>query len=207
MIYSNNKPLVLTESTADEFLESVGVELFDDEISINGTIYEGTYGESILEENGIFLYEDCIVLEGEAAKKVTMQDYISRKAKEKADAKKADNDRVNRRLGNIIRAGKDRDDERDRALKQRKADTHRRFAYADKMEAKYNRYANTNAPALKDNLKKEMERAKHNTHPTSGYYSAFHATDSIERHNRKMAKKYGKSPKTESTIFADIEII
>lgn len=43
--------------------------------------------------------------------------------------------------------------------------------------------------------------------PTSDYYTAFHATDSIERHNCKMAKKYGKTPKTESAIFADIEII
>ena len=68
MIYStNNKPLVLTEDAADEFLEAVGVKLYEDEISINGTLYEGSYGESILEANGIFLYEDGIVLEGQYA--------------------------------------------------------------------------------------------------------------------------------------------
>ena len=71
MIYSNNnKPLVLTESDADAFLESVGVELFEDSIAIDGTLYEGTYGEEILEANGIFLYEDGIVLEGELANNV-----------------------------------------------------------------------------------------------------------------------------------------
>ena len=81
MIYSiNNEPLVLTEDAADAFLESVGVELYDDEISINGTLYEGSYGESILESNGIFLYEDGIVLEGKQA-----EEYKARKAKEKED--------------------------------------------------------------------------------------------------------------------------
>ena len=86
MIYSpNNEPLVLTEDAADAFLESVGVKLFEDTIYIDGVMYEGSYGESILEANGIFLYEDCIVLEGEAAKKVTLQDYKARKAKEKED--------------------------------------------------------------------------------------------------------------------------
>ena len=70
-IYKQNiDTIALTESDADAFLESVGVELFEDSIAINGTLYEGTYGESILEENGIFLYEDGIVLEGELANNV-----------------------------------------------------------------------------------------------------------------------------------------
>ena len=88
MIYSpnNNEPLVLVEAAADEFLEAVGVKLFDDEISIDGTLYEGSYGESILEANGIFLYEDGIVLEGKQA-----EEYKARKAKEKEEeAKKYD---------------------------------------------------------------------------------------------------------------------
>ena len=62
-IYKQNiDPIALTEADADAFLESVGVELFEDSIAIDGTLYEGTYGESILEANGIFLYEDGIVL-------------------------------------------------------------------------------------------------------------------------------------------------
>ena len=93
MIYStNNEPLVLIEDAADSFLESVGVRLFEDEISINGVMYEGSYGESILEENGIFLYEDGIVLEGEQA-----EEYKARKAKEKADAEEAESNRNKRR--------------------------------------------------------------------------------------------------------------
>jgi hypothetical protein len=90
MIYrANNEPLVLIEDAADAFLESVGVRLFEDEISIDGTLYEGSYGESILEENGIFLYEDGIVLEGQQA-----EEYKARKAKEKADTEEAEEARL-----------------------------------------------------------------------------------------------------------------
>ena len=107
MIYSvNNEPLVLTEDAADEFLESVGVELFEDEIGIDGTLYEGSYGEEILAEHGIFLYEDGIVLEGKQA-----EEYKARKAKEKADREDAEDAHKTRRYaltgskGDTIRFG------------------------------------------------------------------------------------------------------
>ena len=91
-IYKQNiDPIALTESDADEFLRDMDITLYEDTIMIEGTEFEGTYGEEILAENGIFLYEDCIVLEGEAAKKITKQDYMSRKAKEREEeAKKYD---------------------------------------------------------------------------------------------------------------------
>ena len=93
MIYSvNNEHLVLVEAAADSFLESVGVKLYDNEISINGTLYEGTYGESILAENGIFLYEDGIVLEGKQA-----EEYKARKAAEKKAETDAEDERNRRR--------------------------------------------------------------------------------------------------------------
>ena len=84
-IYNITKPITLTEGAADAFLESVGVELFEDSIAIEGTLYEGTYGESILEANGIFLYEDGIVLEGKQAR-----DYKIRKEDEILDRSRKD---------------------------------------------------------------------------------------------------------------------
>lgn len=81
MIYNNS--IILTEADADEFLESVGVELFENHATINGEAYSGPDAEFILEENGIFLYEDCIVIEGQQA-----EEYKKRKAKEAEEESK-----------------------------------------------------------------------------------------------------------------------
>lgn len=99
MIYKNpnssfNESISLFGVDADEFLESISVELYSDHITINEMPMDGCTGENILAENGIFLYEDGIVLEGEQA-----EEYKARKAKERKDAKKIEIDRKERRYG------------------------------------------------------------------------------------------------------------
>ena len=204
MIYSvNNKPLVLIESDADNFLESVGVRLYEDEISINGTLYEGVYGESILAENGIFLYEDGIVLEGEAAKKVTIQDYKARKEKEEIDDyKKYKNHQKNA---------------------TRRRDTG--FYVMSDMNPNYkNRYSdsNHNKTLRSDSARnkkvdaiidKELSRRKQIIVGSDGKYdqrksyarlsrNKDSAASALHRNMRRHPEQY-----IESTIFSDIEII
>ena len=203
-IYKQNiDPIALTEVDADAFLESVGVELYKDSIAIDGTLYEGAYGEEVLAENGIFLYEDGIVLEGEQA-----EAYKARKKKEADDAKNAEALRYNKRLDNITKHGAARWDEREKALKRRNAEAHRRLDRADKMERKYYTHASKLNPdsTLSKKLRNEMERSRNNAYGNRTYADAFYAADAIERDNRKQAKKYAK-PKSESTIFSDIELM
>lgn len=91
MIYGNNgatsTPVKLYGAVADNFLESVGVSIFDDgDIAIGESVFDLETGCDILEENGVILCEDCIVLEGKQA-----EEYKARKAKEREEeAKKYD---------------------------------------------------------------------------------------------------------------------
>lgn len=96
MIYSNpktfneaatNEPVILRGAEADAYLESVGVVMYNDHITINEMSMDGITGEKILAENGITLNEDHIVLEGERAKAV--------KAIMEAEAKKAEEEAKN----------------------------------------------------------------------------------------------------------------
>lgn len=73
MIY--NESIILTEADADEFLESVGIELFENHVSIQGDTYSAIDGQSILKENGIILCENCIIIQ----ERVTSWDYDSYK--------------------------------------------------------------------------------------------------------------------------------
>ena len=237
MIYiANNNPLVLTEADADSFLESVGVELFDDEIAINGTIYEGAHGEFILEGNGIFLYEDCIVLEGEAAKKVTKQDYMSRKAKEKADLEEDLKKRNDRRYGFMYMPPGDKssyalrkdgskqyyrggeryyytprsEDDRDRDLKSSeiavKELKNRDRRYRAAMRTKY-RYTGKYAEYGDERLKKSKEAYERMLSKDNTHFIDPAIHDTVNRHIRRHPKQYAKKSTNESTIFSDIEII
>ena len=92
MIYSINKSITLYSEAADKFLESVGVELYEDHVVIGEDAYLGADGEAILNENGIFLYEDGIVLEGKQA-----EEYKARKAEDYYTQKHAEIERHMRR--------------------------------------------------------------------------------------------------------------
>ena len=162
-------PITLTEADADSFLESVGIQLYEDKISINGTLYEGSYGEEILNENGIFLYEDGIVLEGKQAeeyKRKKFDELLDRSRKDCAASRKYDRMEL---------------DEWSKDPKAKKA-----------------------MRIVDGELSKRgiLDACKH-------YYNTLRpdAIKSTMRHERKQAKKYGKSPKKESTIFSDIEFV
>ena len=210
MIYrANNEPLVLTESDADSFLESVGVELYEDSIAIDGTLYEGTYGESILEANGIFLYEDGIVLEGKQA-----EEYKARKANEKAD--KSNKQLVrdigryafsypvgNRNRGNLInddyKRGKAADKMVDAELDKRRSkvdDAYKRYGHYIKLTP--NHAISRKAFDLID----KPERDLFNAEKGEDY-----AKDAANRHMRRHPKQYAKKSTNESTIFSSIEMI
>lgn len=199
MIYSvNNKPLVLTEDAADEFLESIGVELFEDEISINGTLYEGAYGESILEANGIFLYEDGIVLEGEEAEK-----YKARKEKEEIDDyKKHKNYQKNatrrRDTGSYVMSN---------------MNPNYKNRYSDPNYKKTLRSDSARSKKVDAIIDKELSRRKQITVGSDGKYdqrksyarlnkNKDSAANTLNRHMRRHPEQY-----MESTIFSDIEII
>ena len=231
MIYrANNNPLVLTEDTADAFLESVGVRLFEDEISINGTLYEGSYGESILEANGIFLYDDGIVLEGEQA-----EQYKARKAKARQAEEDDWEDRYQKRMGdrNIrsIIVPKDRphyaertwnDDDRNcrnnydvtsGGVEHNRVRNSPNLSPSQKLKHAANQHKNhsdahQSVSKIADKRAYENKWANDNqkVNPISTKFNLAYATDAKARHDRKQAKKYAK-PKNESTIFSDIEII
>lgn len=67
---TNNETIILRGAEADAYLESVGVVMYNDHITINEMSMDGITGEKILAENGITLNEDHIVLEGERAEAV-----------------------------------------------------------------------------------------------------------------------------------------
>lgn len=202
MIYrANNNPLVLTEDAADAFLESVGVKLYEDEISINGTLYEGAYGESILEANGIFLYEDGIVLEGK-----TKEEYEREKAEKRASAEEENH----RDFLNADRRAQ-RTSSSATALKHAKAK-------GAKGEEKWNIYDQHdkgkygyNSASYSDKVSDMVVKRLHDGKPLTAH-QANRLKDSWNRKKRGETKKerrkmYGKKSTNESTIFSDIEII
>lgn len=213
MIYSpnNNEPLVLVEADADSFLESVGVKLYDNEISINGTLYEGSYGESILAENGIFLYEDGIVLEGKQA-----EEYKARKAKERVDKNKTELDRANHRYAPVGSWDNKNGGYKNAPTgwKNRKGlNPNYSSTGADKEEKMHNR---ADRILNKDEYKKSSYADPENRVDPSKYSSGHKSIkpkgyagtqrdfkrDALMRHMRRHPKQY-----KESTIFSNIEII
>lgn len=100
MIYKNANNITLYGEAVDDFLKSCGIELYSDCVVIGENTFSCEDGEAILNENGVFLYEDGIVLEGQQA-----DDYRARKAKEIRDNKKIDIDRKERRYGYKAKQG------------------------------------------------------------------------------------------------------
>ena len=226
MIYSpNNKPLVLIEEAADEFLEAVGVELFEDEISINGTLYEGAYGESILEANGIFLYEDGIVLEGKQA-----EEYLRNKQKQITSRKADETEKLAHKYGGSTGGVYYQQGDRSvhtqdgilytssgkrsgRIDKNRTATNNPAYSSAHRMRDYRSKYPDA-MPNTKSKNEKELEKAerkeraalkygfdvakKRISNPDSPRFQI--AADAARRH-------YRRTHKNESTIFSDIEII
>ena len=114
MIYTNPKsfnevakPVILRGTEADAYLESVGVIMYNDHITINEMSMDGITGEKILAENGITLNEDHIVLEGERAEAVkAIMEAETKKAEEEAKKEEEPEEEVQKesvlfRYGNL----------------------------------------------------------------------------------------------------------
>lgn len=197
MIYGNNNSVRLYGKVADNFLESVGVSIFDDgDIAIGESIYDLSTACDILEENGVILCEDCIVLEGKQA-----EEYKARKAKEKDDHDSALNKQALRRYPSPANNWED-----NYGNKYKKSPTTKKLAKAalngddaamDKWDDRY-----------RDD---QRRMSKASSIGNKDYYSGkrkmngeenARANDAINRHIRRHPKQY-----KESTIFSDIEII
>ena len=209
-IYKQNiDPIALTEADADAFLESVGVELFEDSIAIDGTLYEGTYGEEILAENGIFLYEDGIVLEGELADAVKQ---YRRTSKELAKDTKSDPGYIKTVKDARRDAGKAAIDYiKDRRIygkdeaKRRYVDKGLEYAgriashpHHQKMMDKYNDRMLTDISAVGKAIDNKVDKARK---------FADKSKERLKATGNVIKKAASRTTKHESTIFSDIEII
>ena len=204
-IYKQNiDPIALTEVDADAFLESVGVELYKDSIAIDGTLYEGAYGEEVLAENGIFLYEDGIVLEGKQA-----EEYKARKAKEKEDR---DRERVigsTRELNKYAsRKTNPQHDESYRFATDAIGKRKKEFFDAVEKMGNYSDLTKNRRDNISRNRNSELtsDAIDKGKHYTNAMHKNHIIADTYGRHMRRHPKQYAK-PKNESTIFSDIEII
>ena len=192
MIYGNNvatsAPIRLYGVVADNFLESVGVSIFDDgDIAIGESIYDLSTACDILEESGIVLCEDCIVLEGKQA-----EEYKARKAKELGEKSTSDYERIIRR-GHVNRMrGKDSD------VKSRVRKAHNMVDNEDKR--RYEALEKARNSDYNRDYQKNLANARKHFNNMAGKVSS--ASDAVDRHMRRHPKQY-----KESTIFSDIEII
>lgn len=212
MIYSvnestmvNTDKIALFGEEADNFLESVGVTLYENTIAIGENEYNGSDAEAFLNENGITLYEDHIVLEGQQA-----EEYKARKAKEKADQKAKEDERFVRRYAPTgIFTGypgdKDRRYEHNNE-RTKKSPTIISPTYASKSDDIRSTMATYINSKESDRRYKNFYSKKFGTdeydkadkEADNHYHNRAEAEDATNRHIRRHPDKY---PKYESTIF------
>ena len=209
MIYSVNNgitPVRLYGEVADNFLESVGVSIFDDgDVAIGESIFDLDTACDILEESGVILCEDCIVLEGKQA-----EEYKARKAKEKADAEKAYRDRNINSTTNKYDYGTTKGKNYPKNNKYSFQDWDRADRADAMIEKARNKYSITHAihdaPFGSNKDKAKADKAFHQylrTYDDDVYRSA------MRKLKREDKKKRSNNPAIQhnSTIFSDIEII
>lgn len=203
MIYNIGSTIELVGQEADNFLEASGITICDDEIIIEDAVVEFDAAIEHLAENGISLYEDCIILEGKQA-----EEYKARKAKEKLDAEASDELRVRKR-GNYQHS-------KDRALmgilnSEVKKNPKKLVGDVelDNMNSRAEKDAARGSSAWNRTVWDERNRRS----KEYGYSNnlergnnILRANDAANRHKRRHPKQYAK-PKNESTIFSDIDII
>ena len=202
MIYSNNdnirtESVALFGNDADELLEFLDIELGESTIAIGENVYNGAEAERFLNENGIMLYEDHIVLEGKQA-----EEYKARKAAEK-QKKWDDNahlyDKEEKRFddtGYTHAAFKhadgkglkyfDNEKDREETIKMLKSGGEGKM---------YQNHVGTSFPNKLAN--KEYKRRRDNGEFVTNHTFRLMA-DAEARRNRK---KYGQKVRAESTIF------
>ena len=229
MIYGNNNgitPVRLYGEVADNFLESVGVSIFDDgDIAIGESVFDMDTACDILEENGVILCEDCIVLEGKQA-----EEYLRNKQKQITSRKADETEKLVHKYGGST--GHVHYQQGDRSVHQqngelytsggkcsgkihthRTADNNPAYSSAHRMRDYRSKYPDA-MPNTKSKNEKELEKAESKERAAlkygvdaalkkigNGNDSKFQiAADAARRH-------YRRTHKNESTIFSDIDII
>lgn len=195
MIYNIGSTIELVGQEADNFLEASGITICDDEIIIEDAVVEFNAAIEHLAENGISLYEDCIILEGKQA-----EEYKARKAKEKEDRDKQDLEEKNKYETRRLVAGMKHPKRVDGKLTVPKEDYLRHRAAVSSVNNEFNNRERKydQSRSMQDlenfgNLANNMAKAR----------------DAQNRHMRRnfhyYEKKYGS--KSESTIFDSVELI
>ena len=230
MIYKNTTPIAIYGADADNFLESCGIELYEDSIAIGESMFDGHDGECLLNENGIFLYEDHIVLEGEQA-----EAYKVRKAKEKQAESDRWEGKYQQRMGsrsvNTRIVAKDRphyaerswnDDDpeyyKDFTAKSGGVDHNRirksNLSPSQKINhaaVNHKKYADAHQTVTKIADKRAYENKWANDNqkvdPINTKFKTAYAADSLARHERKQEKKDRSKQYKEGTIFESVEFI
>lgn len=205
MIYNIGSTIELVGQEADNFLEASGITIRDDEIIIEDAVVEFDAAIEHLAENGISLYEDCIILEGKQA-----EEYKARKKKEQMDTYKKDRDREKRRTlagnkdrgvywtGSDFRLGSKDDDTRNKKVDEMidKERDSRRYEHDRAFKIAYNRDFNDSKANKKNRI------TSHNL-MNFDVSNVSNARDSLNRHMRRHPKQYAKN---ESTIFDSVEL-
>ena len=161
MIYSVNESttnkIALFGQDADNFLESVGVALYENTVAIGENVYDGAEAEEFLAENGIFLYEDHIVLEGKQA-----EEYKARKAKERDERISAEAKREHHRIFNkdVGRTGRNDSERSEKVNEILKKETDRRYKefLKNPSRKKEREYTNIDDASLDDPINRHIRR-------------------------------------------------
>lgn len=205
MIYSINKSITLYGEAADDFLDSVGVELYEEHVVIGENVYIGADGEAILNENGVYLYKDHIVLEGQQAEehlKKQMDDYNKNNEEDERDIAKYNYGRRDLNSRSPKTVNRDPKFKTARELEAHRKTYGRIMPGLSKSERKYADAKNAElkiARQAHDMVVNKM--ADDNFNKSHLYYQR--AEDATRRYLRKQMKK----TKHESTIFKSVDLI
>jgi len=196
MLY--NDGIILTEADADEFLESVGVELYENHVMINGQQYPGSKGEAILETNGIFLYEDHILIEGQQA-----EEYLKKKM-DKYNADKEAEDQENEKYNPSDNYGDRGHGQRGHETARSGITSHMDPKYKTARELQYHRmqYGKVMPRTPKNSKEREFEKSVRRDRDIADLAKDMVDRENWNRYDRNRAAD-GKPTKTIGDTYSD----
>ena len=207
MIYNIGSTIELVGQEADNFLEDSGITICDDEIIIEDAVVEFDAAIEHLAENGISLYKDCIILEGEALEK-----YKARKAKEREEnIEKEDKTAAHRNERNVgyktrrydIITGKPTNNEFMAGFKKQDKEKMKRDEQnRDKAAKVFNSEIDRRNKDASGKIRK-IETDEDGDMTDRSYWDFTKAADATMRHVRRHPKQYARN---ESTIFDSVEL-
>ena len=212
--------IILTEADADEFLDSIGVTLYENSMTIGETEVSGVTGQAALQEYGIFLYEDCIMIQE------YVSDYDYKKYKDLKYNRSAEDDKEYRRYYGRYKAEREKDDitidpqknfyyphdknqyygtdhtvDRSNVLKQPNLSPKYKKDHLDKNSAIDNK---ANAAVDRELTRRGYQRANGDkTLVDITYYNKPKMMDAKARHIRRHPDQYKES----SSIFSSIKFV